>query len=204
MQQVVTTMKTTIKLSGSMAQRFGRTHRRALTSANEVFRALSNTIDGFDAYLREARAKGLDFVIFRDRRNIGYEEFETLGPGDELRIIPVIRGSKRAGLFQAVLGAALIAGGIALGPAGAALIGKGAALNVALVGASMAVGGVVQMLSPQVSGLRMRQEPDNKPSYAFGGPVNTTASGNPVPLLYGQREIGGAIISAGVYAEDQQ
>ncbi|HCT3533940.1 TPA: tail assembly protein, partial [Enterobacter hormaechei subsp. steigerwaltii] len=158
----------------------------------------------FDAYLREARAKGLDFVIFRDRRNIGHEEFETLGPGDELRIIPVIRGSKRAGLFQAVLGAALIAGGIALGPAGAALIGKGAALNVALVGASMAVGGVVQMLSPQVSGLRMRQEPDNKPSYAFGGPVNTTASGNPVPLLYGQREIGGAIISAGIYAEDQQ
>ncbi|MFB4535703.1 tail assembly protein [Enterobacter hormaechei subsp. steigerwaltii] len=204
MQQVVTTMKTTIKLSGSMAQRFGRTHRRALTSANEVFRALSNTIDGFDAYLREARAKGLDFVIFRDRRNIGHEEFETLGPGDELRIIPVIRGSKRAGLFQAVLGAALIAGGIALGPAGAALIGKGAALNVALVGASMAVGGVVQMLSPQVSGLRMRQEPDNKPSYAFGGPVNTTASGNPVPLLYGRREIGGAIISAGIYAEDQQ
>lgn len=204
MQQVLTTMKTTIKLSGSMAQRFGRTHRRALTSANEVFRALSNTIDGFDAYLREARAKGLDFVIFRDRRNIGQEEFETLGPGDELRIIPVIRGSKRAGLFQAVLGAALIAGGIALGPAGAALIGKGAALNVALVGASMAVGGVVQMLSPQVSGLRMRQEPDNKPSYAFGGPVNTTASGNPVPLLYGQREIGGAIISAGIYAEDQQ
>ncbi len=67
---------------------------------------------------------------------------------------------------------------------------------------SMAVGGVVQMLSPQVSGLRMRQEPDNKPSYAFGGPVNTTASGNPVPLLYGQREIGGAIISAGVYAEE--
>ncbi|MCE1293661.1 tail assembly protein, partial [Enterobacter hormaechei] len=25
-----------------------------------------------------------------------------------------------------------------------------------------------------------------------------------IPLLYGQREIGGAIISAGVYAEDQQ
>ncbi|MEG5906474.1 tail assembly protein, partial [Enterobacter hormaechei] len=24
------------------------------------------------------------------------------------------------------------------------------------------------------------------------------------PLLYGQREIGGAIISAGIYAEDQQ
>ncbi|HAT7549663.1 TPA: tail assembly protein [Citrobacter freundii] len=191
--------KTVIKLSGSMAQRFGRTHRRALTSASEVFRALSNTIDGFDAYLREARAKGLDFVIFRDRRNIGHEEFELLGPGDELRIIPVIRGSKRAGVFQALLGTALVAAAIWM--QGVSI----AASNIMFpVGAAMAVGGVVQMLSPQVSGLRMRQEPDNKPSYAFGGPVNTTASGNPVPLLYGQREIGGAIISAGVYAEDQQ
>ncbi|ELE9717261.1 tail assembly protein [Enterobacter kobei] len=191
--------KTVIKLSGSMAQRFGRTHRRALTSASEVFRALSNTIAGFDAYLREARAKGLDFVIFRDRRNIGREEFELLGPGDELRIIPVIRGSKRAGVFQALLGTALVAAAIWM--PGVSI----AASNLMFsVGAAMAVGGVVQMLSPQVSGLRMRQEPDNKPSYAFGGPVNTTASGNPVPLLYGQREIGGAIISAGVYAEDQQ
>lgn len=196
--------RTVIKLSGSMAQRFGRTHRRALSSASEVFRALSSTVDGFEDYLREARARGFDFVIFHDRRNIGQEEFSLLGPGDELRIIPVIRGSKRAGIFQAVLGAALIAGGIALGPAGAGLIGKGVALNVALVGASMALGGVVQLLSPQVAGMRMRQDPDNKPSYAFGGPVNTTASGNPVPLLYGQREIGGAIISSGIYAEDQQ
>ncbi|AZI87195.1 tail assembly protein [Kosakonia sp. CCTCC M2018092] len=196
--------RTVIKLSGSMAQRFGRTHRRALSCASEVFRALSSTVGGFEDYLREARARGLDFIIFRDRRNIGQEEFSLLGPGDELRIIPVIRGSKRAGIFQAVLGVALIAGGIALGPAGAGLIGKGVALNVALVGASMALGGVVQLLSPQVAGMRMRQDPDNKPSYAFGGPVNTTASGNPVPLLYGQREIGGAIISAGIYAEDQQ
>ncbi|HCJ7623939.1 TPA: tail assembly protein, partial [Enterobacter hormaechei subsp. xiangfangensis] len=179
--------KTVIKLSGSMAQRFGRIHRRALTSASEVFRALSNTIAGFDAYLREARAKGLDFVIFRDRRNIGHEEFELLGPGDELRIIPVIRGSKRAGVFQALLGTALVAAAIWM--PGVSI----AASNLMFsVGAAMAVGGVVQMLSPQVSGLRMRQEPDNKPSYAFGGPVNTTASGNPVPLLYGQREIGGA------------
>lgn len=191
--------KTVIKLSGSMAQRFGRTHRRALTSASEVFRALSNTIDGFDAYLREARAKGLDFVIFRDRRNIGHEEFELPGPGDELRIIPVIRGNKRAGVFRALLGTALVAAAIWM--PGVSI----AASDIMFpVGAAMAVGGVVQMLSPQVSGLRMRQEPDNKPSYAFGGPVNTTASGNPVPLLYGQREIGGAIISAGVYAEDQQ
>jgi len=32
--------------------------------------------------------------------------------------------------------------------------------------------------------------------------VNTLAMGNPVALLYGEREIGGAIISAGIVAED--
>ncbi|PZA23441.1 phage tail protein, partial [Enterobacter hormaechei] len=47
-----------------------------------------------------------------------------------------------------------------------------------------------------------RDDPDNKPSYAFGGSVNTLAMGNPVALLYGVREIGGAIISAGIVAED--
>ena len=50
---------------------------------------------------------------------------------------------------------------------------------MAYTGAAMALGGVVQMLSPQMGGLRMRQGPENKPSYAFGGPVNTTAQGNP-------------------------
>lgn len=78
------------------------------------------------------------------------------------------------------------------------------ATSVGLMGASLALGGVVQMLSPQMGGLRMRQGPENKPSYAFGGPVNTTAQGNPVGVLYGMREIGGAIISAGIYTEDQQ
>lgn len=41
-------------------------------------------------------------------------------------------------------------------------------------------------------------------NYAFGSPVNTVAMGYPVPVLYGQREIGGPIISAGSFTSDQQ
>ena len=72
------------------------------------------------------------------------------------------------------------------------------------IGASMALGGVAQMLSPQPGGLASKQDADNKASYAFGGVTNTTAQGNPVPLGYGKRLIGGAIISAGIYIEDKQ
>ncbi len=68
----------------------------------------------------------------------------------------------------------------------------------------MMLGGIVQMLSPQPAGLASKQDAENRASYAFGGVTNTTAQGNPVPLLYGRRRIGGAIISAGIYVEDQQ
>jgi len=70
------------------------------------------------------------------------------------------------------------------------------------MGAVLAVGGVVQMLSPQAGGLSSSAAPENTPGYAFGSAKNTTASGNPVPLCIGHRRWGGAIISAAIYAED--
>lgn len=77
--------------------------------------------------------------------------------------------------------------------------------TLSMMGASMVMGGVIQMLTPQPSfGMSVSQSVENKPSYAFGSPVNTTAQGYPVPILYGEREIGGAVISAGIYAENQQ
>jgi len=73
------------------------------------------------------------------------------------------------------------------------------------IGLSMTIGGVVQMLTPQPRfNVGASSDADNKANYAFGTPVNTVAMGYPVPLLYGEREIGGAIISAGIFSSDQQ
>ena len=71
------------------------------------------------------------------------------------------------------------------------------------MGAAMAFGGVIQMLSPMAKGIKTSAAPENIPGYAFGSAKNTTASGNPVPRCYGKRRVGGAIISAAIYAEDQ-
>ncbi|CNH55222.1 putative phage tail assembly protein [Yersinia intermedia] len=193
---------TTIKLSGSLATRFGRKHQRLISQTKEAFKALSVSIPGFEAYMNTAKKRGLTFAIFKGGKNIGKEELGLASGGQEIRIVPVIIGSKKAGVFQTILGAVLVVAGIVVtgltwgyaAPVGGAMINLGAA---------MMVGGVVQMLSPQLGGLASRQSPDNKPSYAFGGPVNSTAQGNPVGVLYGKRRIGGAVISAGIYAEDQ-
>ncbi|MTC21797.1 MULTISPECIES: tail assembly protein [unclassified Providencia] len=191
----------TIRLYGILGAKFGREHRLAIDSPREAIKALSILYDGFEQFLANAHLRGLEFAVFKGKRNIEEDELH-LDTCEEIRIAPVIKGSKRGGFFQTILGVALI--GVAMfAPWGAALW---ASDMIGAIGAAVALGGVVQMLSPQPKGLSMRQDADNKPSYAFGGSVNTTAQGNPVPLLYGldRREVGGAIISAGIYTEDQK
>lgn len=198
---------TPIEFSGPLAKKFGRNHQRLISHSKEAFKALG-TIPEFEQYMMHAHKRGLTFAIFKGKKNVGMDELELASGGQVIRIVPVIIGSKRGGLFQTILGIALIGAAMAFAPAGVGALGVFSAGGVtgftAMMGASMALGGVIQMLSPQQSGLAMRQSPDNKPSYAFGGPVNSTAQGNPVGVLYGKRRIGGAVISAGIYAEDAQ
>ncbi|HFF1654959.1 tail assembly protein [Providencia vermicola] len=193
----------TIRLYGQLGTLFGREHKLAINSPREAIKALSVLYEGFEQFLANAHLKGLEFAVFKGKRNITEDELH-LDTCEDIRIAPVVKGSKRGGFFQTVLGIAMI--GLAVW--NPAFLAMSATTNSALMlgGAAMAIGGVVQMLSPQPRGLSIRQDADNKPSYAFGGAVNTTAQGNPVPLLYGlgRREIGGAIISAGIYTEDQQ
>lgn len=196
---------TTIKLSGSLAKRFGRTHRRQLESGDtwEAFRALKATLTGFEEEIRRLDEMGLRFAVFRNRKNVGTNDFDR-GGVRELRLVPVVGGSKRGGLLQTVVGIALVAAVAIFAPAGLGAIGAGGAWGITgAIGVSMAVGGVIQMLSPQAKGLSMSGAPENLPSYAFGAAKNTTASGNPVPICIGKRRWGGAIISASVYAEDK-
>ncbi|WP_431196923.1 tail assembly protein [Pseudomonas entomophila] len=183
---------TTIKLSGSLAQKFGRTHHRQLDSGDtwEVFKALKATLAGFEEEIRRLDGLGLRFAVFRNRKNVGLNDMGR-GGTRELRIVPVIEGSKRAGLLQTIIGAIMIiaspfTGGYTLAP-----------------GIALVAGGVIQMLSPQAKGLSQSAAPENLPSYAFGSAKNTTASGNPVPICIGDRRWGGAIISASIYAEDK-
>ena len=189
----------TILLSGSLAKLFGRTHRRLIGPTREAFTALSATIPGFQKFMNTSKARGLTFAVFVDKKNVTQDDLDFPNGNRTIRIVPVIIGSKKAGVLQTILGAALIAVGAVLSftpwAAASPFFYK--------FGAAMALGGVVQMLSPQPTGLASKQSADNKASYAFGGVTNTAAQGYPVPLLYGKRRIGGAIISAGIYVEDQ-
>lgn len=186
----------TVRLYGVLGARFGRVFRLAVSTPAEAVRALCVQIPGFEQFLSDPRYR---YAVFYGKQNLSEEELHFKGEREDIRIAPVLAGSKQGGIFQAILGVVLIAAGVFTG-------GVTSAWGMALIGAGagMAIGGVVQMLAPQAQGLSDSSGADNKPSYAFGGPVNTIAQGNPVGLLYGKRRIGGAIISGGIYAEDMQ
>ncbi|MBA8087241.1 tail assembly protein [Citrobacter sp. RHBSTW-00089] len=189
-----------IELGGALGKVFGRTHYRLISKICEVGTALSKTIPGFESYMISSQRRGLTFAIFKGKKNIGKDDLGFPVTGEVIRIVPVIIGSKKAGVLQTILGAVLVAVGVVLS------FTPWAAASPFLYkfGAAMMLGGVVQMLSHQPAGLASKQSADNRASYAFGGVTNTAAQGYPVPLLYGRRRIGGAIISAGIYVEDQQ
>lgn len=180
----------TVKLYGVLGAKFGRCHRIVCNSTHEAMRALCVLIPGFERFIYSSDLK---YAVFIGKTNIGQDELGYPPGRDEIRIAPMIQGSKRGGLFQLVTGVVLTAVGIYTGNA-----------NLALFGAALALGGIAQMLSPVSKGLNSSDSADNKPSYSFSGPVNTTAQGNPVPVLYGEMIVGSAVISSGIYAEDQQ
>lgn len=141
---------TTIRLYGVLGKRFGRMHGRLLESGTvrEAMSALKHTMEGFETFMREAESKGLTFAVFRGRTNLSGEQLDMRGRED-IRIVPLVIGSKQSGLFQTVLGAALIAVGVF-----ATSLTLGTSTFLISAGASMMLGGVMQMLSPQPKGLK--------------------------------------------------
>lgn len=190
-----------IELGGPLGKTFGKIHHRLISKVSEAGVALAKTIPGFESYMINSNRRGLTFAVFKGKKNIGVDDLGFPVTGEVIRIVPVVIGSKRSGLLQTILGAVIVAAS-AVGSYFAP--GNPFSAFGYKFGAAMIAGGVVQMLSPQPGGLASKQSADNRASYAFGGVTNTAAQGYPVPLLYGLRRIGGAIISAGIYVEDQQ
>jgi predicted phage tail protein len=131
---------------------------------------------------------------------------------DVFSIAPVLAGAGQ-GFGRVLAGIGLVALAIVAGPAaggflglgaglagGAGLIGGTAAVALGGIGASLILGGVAQMLSPQpdISALQRGKEAARLESFSFSGIVNTSQQGMPVPIVYGRAFVGSAVLSSGL------
>ena len=181
-----------IKLGLSLGRKFGKIHQMAVNSVPEAMRALCSQIPAFKEFMNSHVGQNTRYAVFVDGKNVNEHRISDFSAVQEIRILPIPQGRKSGGLFQTILGAALITVGIFTG-------------QIYLVGAgvSLAAGGIAQLLSPQATGLKTQNnKTSNRASYAFGSAVNTVAAGYPVCLPYGYRTVGGSVFSAGSYAED--
>ena len=190
-------MLKTIKLYGILAKKFGKEFHLAVDNTREAMRALCVQVQGFEHFMLHAHEQGLEFAVFQDEQNISEAELDMSTSAKVLKVVPKVKGAGGNGVLQVILGAILVVVGYftfgATSPYGVALIGAGIGTMV---------GGVAQMLMPQADTLQDENQDGNKANKGFGSAVTTVAQGNPVPVLYGQREVGGFIASAGQYPED--
>ena len=122
--------------------------------------------------------------------------------GQELRIIPVIAGAGAVGrilLGIALIGLSFVSFGSSTVFAGIASKGAAAAFGskaLLLLGTSLVLGGVAQLLTPTPT--LNRDEGDPRKSFSFSGVQNTSRAGLPVPVVYGEMLVGSVVVSAGI------
>lgn len=191
-------MLKTIKLYGILAKKFGKEFHLAVDNTREAMRALCVQVPGFEHFMLHAHEQGLEFAVFQDKQNISETELDMSTSAKVIKVVPKVKGA--GGAVQTILGAVLVVVGVLVA---VGTLGGGAALGAGLIGAGagMMVGGIAMMLMPKIENQDQNQD-GNKANKGFGGAVTTVAQGNPVPVLYGQREVGGFIASAGQYPED--
>lgn len=179
-----------IVLHGSLGARFGERFFLDVKTAGEAVHALSVQLPGF----RDAIAKGnWHFLRGPLESNDSLTEQELplgLGHTNQLHLLPAAEGAGN-GILTTIVGVALIVVGVVTA-------------NPYLVAAGVGVtlGGVMQMTSPVAADdYANRERPDQRPSFTFDGPVNTSTQGLPVPIICGRVKCGSVVISAGMTAE---
>ena len=183
-------MLKTIKLYGVLGKKFGKEFHLAVESTREAVKALSVQVPGFEQFMLTAHEQGLTFAVFQDDENISEDQIDFETGAKVIKIVPKVIGAGGNGILQTILGAVMIVVGVITQQYWAVGMGVG-----------MMIGGIAQMLAPKVDTEDQNQD-GNRANKGFGGAVTTIAQGNPVPILYGQREVGGFIVNAGQFAVD--
>tara|TARA_Y100000004_G_scaffold154038_1_gene178048 strand:- start:293 stop:958 length:666 start_codon:yes stop_codon:yes gene_type:complete len=216
-----------VKVYGALRKRLGqcRFEFDVITPAQAI-KALCVNFPGLDKWLIDSEQDGVSYRVAVSKEKATEGNVAPLlmpfGTAEVFSITPVIAGAG-GGFGQTLFGAALIglsfvsfgatglfAGGTGLGTSATGLVGaagiyKAGAFGSAalgLIGASLVLNGVAQMISPQPD-FGSFDESAQLESFFFSNVVNTSKQGLPVPVAYGRVIVGSAVISSGLDVDQQ-
>ena len=199
-----------LKLYGELAQFVG--HKEFEIQVDSLAKAVSFLVNNFPQVEKYMNPQYYQVKV----GNYAVNEEEIHHPigQEDIHIVPVISGAGRGGFGKVLLGAALIGAaffvpnglvfkeGISTG-FGFAQAGK-LATGLVYLGASLALQGVSEMLFPLPKPKEFKSEQDPQLSFSFSGTQNTSRSGTPVPIVYGEIVTGSVVISGAIDTQQVQ
>ncbi|HBM8955644.1 TPA: tail assembly protein [Escherichia coli] len=179
-------------------QRFGRRIDLRVKTGAEAIRALATQLPAFRQKLNEGW-----YQVRISGRDAGENELsarlnEPLANGAVIHIVPRLAGAKSGGIFQAVLGAALIATAIWMPEL--SIVASNLMFSL---GAGMVLGGVAQMLAPKAKTPKVSATDNGKQNTYFSSLDNMVAQGNVLPVLYGEMRVGSRVASQEISTADE-
>ena len=226
-------------LAGELGEKYGTHHEYYnLRTPAEAIKLLCVNFPQLQRELTISHHNGVGYKLIQAGAAMGYDELHLPFGSKPMILVPVIAGSGGS-TGQILAGVGLIAASFLLPGAGlfgtTSVFGAAAATTAAgtatfatalgtslsAIGASLILGGVANLLSPQpempkLSGRRMETTNFNGPgaqgitrgsdgeqSYAYRGATNTVGAGVTIPVVYGRALVGGHLLSVNVVATDE-
>ena len=181
-----------IKLYGRLAKFIGhRVLEADVATAAEAVRFLLANWPHLESHMNDQH-----YRVSVGRYDLETEELHHPAGAAPISFIPVTAGA--GATARIIAGVALVAFSLLLPGVGAA-IGGALMTKIGLLGASLIIGGVAQLLTPTPTvpqGVDSQDDP--RKSYSFSGIQNTSRQGTPLPRVYGRVIVGSVVASAGI------
>lgn len=187
----------TIKVYGQLAKELGqRVFRAEVESVAEAVRFLVSNFPHLERHMADQHYRVSTGKHILTEHELHY----PVGDTEVISLTPVIAGS--GAVARIIAGALLIVASFFI--PGVALFGIALARIALGIGASLVLGGVAQLISP-VPNVNLNPGGEKDPkmqSYSFSGIQNTSRSGLPISIIYGEVVVGSITISAGTTIEE--
>lgn len=174
-------------------KQFGTEFRLDCRTPAEVVQALTSQIPKLRQFIQQGLFTVRVGREYLDNRYLEQGLNQHLKEDATVHFTPVLKGSKKAGLFQTIVGAVMVVVGTFTSWAGGAALVAG--------GIGLMASGVAQMLTKMPS-MSTGKDAERKQSTSFSNLSNMAAQGRPMPLAYGRIRVGSLIISQGVETMD--
>ncbi|WP_234886480.1 tail assembly protein, partial [Glaesserella parasuis] len=169
-----------------------------VSSFKELMSGLLSQIQGLSQHLRKGYYKVRIGKRYLSEEQIKTNPTMTLADDCTVHFTPVVAGAGKSGVLSIVAGALLIGAAFMLGPMGFGMVQGMTAMMMGSMGASLLLGGAMQMLARPPDMNTKLSDSEKQQSTSFSNIRNLTPQGRPIPLLYGKMMTSLILISQGI------